>query len=212
MFNLQSLKLGESMIVAKGDNVQYKNHSTQINLEDIASEKDFLFYNLQSLISDKDVYRELPQVPSLISDGVLMDDPQEEYGKESRPHITILYGLKNENDYFAIRKLLAETKPFVIKLGKISSFRNNGEQPYDVLKIEILSPELEEIHYKLRDTFENNNQFPEYKPHMTISYINPDSCKNLEGGHAWLGTEFIVNTAHFSHCGGFKLPLPLNRN
>lgn len=189
--------------IAKGVDVSYNKHSSQINLDDFLSEKDGNFHRLQSRIKDADIFRSMPQVKS---NGILIDAPDEEFGLEHTPHVTVLYGLKNEEDYFALKKDAEKIKPFKIKIGEVSSFRREGV-PHDVLILKIVSPELSKLHESIKETYDNNYKYPDYNPHCTLSYIKKGTCKDLEGKCDWTGAEILVKKYHFSHRDGYKLEI-----
>lgn len=203
---MKNLAIGRTMVVAKGVNRSYSYHSVQLNLDDCISEKDHTFFHLQQRVPPQDVYRELPQVRN--SFGMVTDDPDEEYGLESRPHITVLYGLEDEASFFNARREMVEMPPIKFKFGKISSFRTDPDN--DVLIVEIISPDLHKMNAYLRQ-FPFTNKYPEYKPHMTISYIKKGACKDLEGEWEGMGKEMTANELEWSHKDKFKLPLPLGR-
>jgi len=192
--------------IAKGEDKTYSKHSTQINLEDCASEKDRMFHSLQMQIKNADVYREFPQIEN--SFGIMKDNPNEEYGFEIHPHITILYGLNEEKDYFDLRQKLKDFGPIKFTIGNISSFRND-DKPYDVILLEIESPKLHELHNFIKDSYDNDYSWPEYKPHMTLAYVNKNTCSLLEGDHKFHGRTFDIGMAKWSHSDGYFLDLPL---
>ena len=192
--------------VAKGVGVKYDAHSTQINLYDNTSEKDFGFAQTQRLIKPDEIYREFPQVPARL--GSLKDDPRESYGLETTPHVTLLFGLLNDLDYFPIRQLVGGFEPFDLTVGEISSFRN-PEKPYDVLKMTVVSPKLVELHDIIKSKFKNKESFPDYKPHLTLAYVKKGACKEIEGKCAWTGTSYKIRMIKFSHSDGYKLEMPV---
>lgn len=173
-----------------------KYHSTQINLADCDCDVES-FTQCTDLVSSEDIYEEHPY------------HTDAEDGLERNPHITVLYGLEEEKDYFDIRRICEGMGDVEFEVGKISAFRN-PEMPYDVLILEIISPELHELHHSLRQ-FPNQCTFPDYKPHMTLGYIKKDSCYNLEGEDSPLTGKLVkASLAHYCHLGGYYLPLPLN--
>jgi len=192
---------------AKGSGAKYDLHSTQINLFDNCSEKDFSFARALHRLDPNVIYRQYPQKPMGFLN-VMLDDPREIYGVESEPHVTILFGLVNEADYFNIRRDLAATNTFNITIGNVSSFRNE-KMPYDVLMVDIESPELHQIHDSIKQKYENKESFPKYSPHLTISYIKKGTCKELEGSSDWTGSQYTISRAQFSHKEGYKLVLPI---
>lgn len=194
---------------AKGESIIYKYHSTQINLYDCASEKDFNFILLQKQITEDSLYREYPQVEEEFFLGAFKkDDPREEYGLENVPHVSVLYGLKEEQDYFKIRDKLKNFGAFEFEIGKIKRFGNENK-PYDVLVIEIVSPRLSEIHKFIRENYKNDYSFPEYIPHMTLAYVKKGELKEIEGDSSWTGTKYKCDLLRFSHINKYFLDIPL---
>ena len=193
--------------LSKGSDVSYKYHSTQINLYDCCSEKDFNFFYLQKKVPNSMVYREYPQVAQGPFE-MMQDDPREEYGYEHTPHITVLYGLKNDEDYFKIRDNLSKIDPFEFKIGNIASFRGDKNE-YDVLIVEIVSPGLSKIHEDLKKKYDNDYKYPEYKPHMTLAYVKKGACKEIEGKSLWTGQGYTCPKIQFSHKDKYFLEIPL---
>lgn len=188
----------------------FKRHCVLLNLEDCVIEKDSNFIKIQRLVPEDAIYHEY-------TDEVIMDSPilgkvyKDTYGTEDRPHITALYGVTDENDYFQIRRMLPENFSSVtFIIGEISSFRND-DKPFDVLLLKIQSEELPKIHTFIRDNFKNELTYNEYKSHMTISYIKKGTCKELEGSCNWTGASYTGNLLKFAHADGFKLDLPLSK-
>ena len=194
---------------AKGKEVVYKEHSTQLNLYDCCSEKDFNFHFLQQRIPEDAIYREFPQVESpFLLGSMKTDNPKEKYGLESVAHISVLYGISDENDYFKLREKLKDFGKFEFKIGDVSSFRKE-DKPYDVLILKIISPKLEELHKIIKDSCDNSYSFPEYIPHMTLAYVNKGMCKDLEGKSDWTGDTYSCGIIKFSHKDGYFLDIPL---
>ena len=197
---------------SKGSDVSYSSHSTQINLYDCTSEKDFNFILLQKKIPEEAIYREYPQVEKEYFINFLgtykSDDPRESYGLESVPHVTVLYGLENQIDYFDLRDKLKNFGSIEFEIGKIKSFRSEGN-PYDVLVLEIISPRLVELHKFVRENYDNTYNFPEYVPHMTLCYVTKGSLKDMEGPCSWTGTKYMCSMVRFSHKDKYYLDIPL---
>jgi 2'-5' RNA ligase len=96
------------------------------------------------------------------------------YGLEDEPHVTILYGFDPKycnaeiNDYLDALSLEA----FEIEITKVDYFNN---EDFNVLKFSISSPKLSELNKKMKDNFDYENDYPDYKAHATIAYLNKDA-------------------------------------
>ena len=109
-------------------------------------------------------------------------DPEDVYtggddshGIQENPHVTILYGLHEgvtEEDVKSVFE--GFTGSINIEVDGIGVFENKD---YDVVKFNV-NPDgaLQELHDKLSE-FPNSNSFPDYKPHITIAYVNKGTGK-----------------------------------
>lgn len=117
--------------------------------------------NLTSIIDPNDVY----------------DTDDGEFGIETTPHITVLYGLEPSVQPKHVQKALMKfNKPIDFKLSSISCFEN-GE--YDVLKFDVESEMLEKMNKALK-ILPHTSTHPVYHPHMTIAYLKPGAGKKYE--------------------------------
>ena len=97
-------------------------------------------------------------------------EKDDDYGYEKEPHITIVYGLHqdeidNKELYEKIKELI---RPVTVKIEKISIFENDE---YDVVKFDVpVTDELKEYRKEFMK-FPNTQKFPGYHPHMTIAYV-----------------------------------------
>ncbi len=97
-----------------------------------------------------------------------------EGGREDTPHITIKYGFRDSSPETvqALKDLVQSTGPISVKLGVFSLFRGNKDG--DVLKVGITSFQLNELNRVITQSFDCEDKYPDYKPHVTIAYINPN--------------------------------------
>lgn len=104
-------------------------------------------------------------------------DPIEEpgeYGYENNPHITIIYGLHEDEilDKSTIYNIIQEIPEMTISVKEIGVFDNTkSDKPYDVIKFDV---DPTKTLLKFRDKFlelPNTQSFKEYHPHMTIGYV-----------------------------------------
>lgn len=143
-----------------------------------------------------------------VKDNDLYTEGDNSKGREDQIHITLLYGIKDqEPDTTA--KVISKEKPFEIRLGLINLFRDKKE--YDVLKIEVESGDLEKLHYSMRDKIDNENTYPTYNPHVTIAYVKKDSANAFVGDETFKGKTFKVDHIVFSDGKDLEKKLPLSK-
>lgn len=109
-------------------------------------------------------------------------DPEDVYtggddthGIQEFPHLTLLYGLHKEVTPEMVKSVFEGfTKDINIEVNGIDIFENKD---YDVVKFNV-NPDgaLQELHDKLSE-FPNSNDFPDYKPHITIAYVKSGTGK-----------------------------------
>jgi 2'-5' RNA ligase len=127
------------------------------------------------------------------------EEEGKDYGKETNPHVTVMYGL-SENEEKRVKELLTKVpKRIVAELGQISKFEN-ADTPYDVLKIEVKSPHLAKLHEMIKNNFENNYKWPEYNPHVTLAYVKKGTCNEHVGSKIFEGMKF--NFENFTYSNG----------
>ena len=131
----------------------------------------------------------------------------DDYGREINSHVTILYGLKDE-DPDAAKKILEQQRPVVLKLGRISAFDTNDE--YDVIKIDVNSPDLHKLH-KLLKALPFHNDYPRYQPHVTIAYVKKGKGKRIIGNGTFDGEIIKTNKVVFSSLNGDKTEIELKK-
>ena len=96
------------------------------------------------------------------------------YGLQPRPHLTLLYGLHKEVTDEQIQKCFdgMTEDDFKVQIDGVSLFEN---PEFDVVKLGVIkTSKLEEVNKRLSE-LPNSNQFPEYKPHITLAYIKKGS-------------------------------------
>ena len=120
------------------------------------------------------------------------------YGKENNPHVTVMYGLSPVEETRVKELLTKVPKKIVAELGKISKFEN-ADAPYDVLKIEVKSSHLNKIHEMIRRNFDNNYQWPQYNPHVTLAYVKKGTCNEYVGNKTFEGMKVMFETFMYSN-------------
>lgn len=132
---------------------------------------------------------------------------EEGYGREWSSHITALYGLLTPN-YKDVEKLVKTLGLIDIRMGNVNMFRPE-DKPYDVIKVEVDSPKLVELHNLLSEKLENEDEHPEFKPHLTLAYIKKGKCRKLLGHLKFTGDLIKVDTLIFSSSLGKKTEIKL---
>lgn len=106
---------------------------------------------------------------------------------EEHPHFTVMYGLTEKGMDTDLKTLCKEYVPKEVKIDSITNF-DSEDKNIIVAELE-KTPELEEMHnvFLAQDHYEQ--EFDEYRPHVTLCYINKNAdpadfinvFKNLEG-------------------------------
>ena len=131
------------------------------------------------------------------------------YGIEKRPHVTALYGFicnkTSPEEVSELTKKLFNNK-LKIKVNGMSLFKNKD---FDVLKFDIISPDLQKLNKALTEKFPYKNDHPDYIPHMTIAYLKPGTgekyAKKLSKNIIFESNEFT-----YSYCPDKKIHFNLS--
>lgn len=121
-------------------------------------------------------------------------------GIEDSHHISILYGIIDEDDG-KIENLLNEVAKKLPKVtfGKISRFDNHPQ--IDVIKIDIGS-ELDSLHEEIKGKIENTPVHDSFKPHITLAYVKKGCCPELDGLDLFAGmSEQLTNICYADRYG-----------
>jgi len=107
----------------------------------------------------------------------LYDNKDNEYGLEETPHVTLVYGIhEDEIDASVIRDTIKENiESFSVKVKNIGFFECDE---YDVVKYDVIpSKDLLKYRKLFLKTFENTQTFKEYHPHITLAYVKKGEAK-----------------------------------
>lgn len=102
---------------------------------------------------------------------------------EFEPHLTVLYGFDdmkmNTDKLSSIVNDFIKNNPISIKADRIGLFSNEK----DVIKINVedLNGNLTRLNKLVKTQFEYQNDYPDYKPHITIAYTKKGSGAYLDG-------------------------------
>lgn len=131
-----------------------------------------------------------------------------EDGRELEPHITALYGL-DANDASGVAKALQGEGPIKARIGKTSIFENPD---FDVVKMDIDSPDLHRLNKKLTDEVgAPGNTHPKYEPHVTLAYVKKGLGQKYDGKEipGLTGKEVTFNSLDFSGKDRTHTEIPL---
>lgn len=136
-------------------------------------------------------------------------------GFEKEIHVTALYGL-HDDDPAEVRRVVEGFGPVRIRLGEISVFPANesdvkrGGDCYDVVKIDVDSPDLHRLHQRLAK-LPHTDTYPEYCPHVTLFYAKPGKGQEYAGEHPLMGQEILFNRLVFSASSGERTEIFLTK-
>jgi 2'-5' RNA ligase len=180
-----------SLAVKLSNSVQHSKSSLQYNLpKNIAD--DILTWSKNN-IPKEELYTE-----------------EEGMGIEEEVHITVFYGILDEDEDGTVKVLKDyKIRPFSVTLSTITAFQNKPE--YDVLKIDIESSELHKIHKLIDSHLDTKNDYPEYKPHLTLAYLKKGYVDKYIGNKFFKGIEVIAENLEFSSKSGSKISIDLKK-
>lgn len=125
-------------------------------------------------------------------------------GIEQMPHVTVRYGFPAGFDIDRLKKILKDQGPISFTLRDIIRFEGVEGGNADCLVVEVESPDLEALRKKIDDTLGdvlNKPTYKGYKPHLTLAYIKPGACKDIEGHAQFAGNTYVLNSLLFSTAG-----------
>jgi len=111
---------------------------------------------------------------------VYIKPSDDSYGLEENPHVTVLYGIhEDEVDPSVVTDMIEQKmEPIKVKISEIDIFEN---EEYDVVKYNVpVTDELKEYREMFMNSFENTQTFPEYYPHITLAYVKPGTGKKYK--------------------------------
>lgn len=135
----------------------------------------------------------------------LPDDIIAADGRERDSHITVKYGLEDD-DPEGVRSLLAHVRPFTIRLGRTAAFVNDE---HDVLKIDIVGRRLHDLHHLLNRHLDNVETHRDYRPHLTIAYLKPGTSDRYVGLDWFSGIETTIDKLTFCDRDGKRTGIKL---
>ncbi len=129
-------------------------------------------------------------------------------GRENDPHVTVKYGLHTA-DPEEVKRALIGHAPVKLKFGKTSLFPPNKEDGFEVVKVDIESPDLHALNKKITKSLTNTDTHPEYHPHATIAYVKIGKGKLYANDSTLYGKEVTADRVVFSSKTGKKTAIML---
>lgn len=130
-----------------------------------------------------------------------------DYGREMDTHATIFYGFTPDINDEQVKGVIKNTLPFNINLLMVDVFDTNPN--YDVVILKVNSPELIRLN-SICKKFPNENEYPDYKQHITLAYVRSGEGSKYKGIKAVSGGCVLCNTVEYSSSNGKKSKYELN--
>jgi len=118
-----------------------------------------------------------------------------DHGRETTPHVTVLYGLHTQSAADIYKVLDDVPGPVRVRLGELDYFEGDG---YDVIVVRVESPDLVTLNERLRAELPYTNGYPDYQPHATIAYVQPGVGERYAGMKTFEGLGFETSSLVFS--------------
>lgn len=163
------------------------------------ADKPYKFSSIQINIPES-MAKKVMDVGKLIPGSELADD-----GRENDIHVTCLFGI-HSSDPADVSMAITSFGQFEIELGKTSYFECDG---YDVVKIDVISQKLVELHDRLCDSTPFTSTHPVYVPHCTIAYVASGCGKKYAGISVFEGDKFTAENVVFTSTDKKKTTIKL---
>lgn len=119
---------------------------------------------------------------------------------EPEPHVTLLYGLEHQQPEMDMIDVFETYPKFSVMLGAIDIFEaHESNSGSDVVIVKIESPDLHVLHHTVREMYNVEQMYDEYRPHLTLAYVQPNSCDHLRGLRKFHGLTFVCDHIIFSN-------------
>lgn len=185
------------MIKVAKKGVSYDKSSTQINFPEALANKVMSW--CKKNVPEEELYK---------GEEGKSDSYGPKYAREDQIHTTLLYGI-DDPDSKCVEDIIEKdgTKPFPIKLGNITAFTTKPN--YDVLKIEIESPELHRLNKVIKNTLNVKINFGDYRSHTTIAYLKKGFAEKYINDDHFKDVIFTTDEITFSSKNGKKTKIKL---
>ncbi len=134
-------------------------------------------------------------------------DVDEDHGIEHEPHVTVLYGFYSFVKHEDVSEILNTFSPPKATFGNIGIF--NDHPDFDIVMITVESEDLAKMNLALA-VLPNEETFPNYRPHATISYVKKGAAEKYEGLQVDFPLSMLLTDATYSMPNGEKIQIELN--
>lgn len=143
------------------------------------------------------------EVTSVIHpDDIYSSTEDSSYGIQNDPHVTVLYGIHSDVDDSKVVQIINKWKHQDLSV-ETTGLENFQNQNFDVVKYGVnTSQNLQDFNKELSE-LPNSNEFPEYKPHVTVGYLQPGSSTKYLNPQSKL--DFKVKSIRYSKPDGQNL-------
>jgi hypothetical protein len=145
-------------------------------------------------------------------------DDLAENGLETDPHVTVLHGIYDSQHYpgawrKTTRSVVSKVPEFELTTGQLKAFRaEQTGKDYDVLYLEVFSPNLNRLHSQLKNEVPVYETHPNYTPHATIAYLKPGTAdKYIHSLGQQKPIRVRCHEVLFCDCNRNKTRLPLSK-
>jgi len=168
-------------------------------------------YEYNCLMATLDVDKELwSQFTSNIDENDLYTEiGNSRYGIENENHVTILYGIHQEEDPLKVVNFAESLTEFTVTIGELSLFEN---KLFDVLKFDINDSRLTQLNSQLRELVEYTSTYPDYHAHMTVAYLKPGMGKKYLDLVANFDKTILIKEMEYSVVNGSKIFIQLQKD
>lgn len=124
-------------------------------------------------------------------------------GLQKDHHITLAPQINDESADEHIMKVMNDTAALSPDLGDIGFFVNpRPDKQYNVLKIAVDPAQLIPVREKVIQGIGMYNPSHEFNPHITIAYLKPGACQELDGDQSFKGMACPINSCIYSAVDG----------
>lgn len=177
------------------------------HVDDVPPKPDDHDYASTQFQLPEDLDRDVRTLSELIDEKDLAED-----GRVDDPHVTLRYGIESDEAADAVRQAVGEEGPIEATLGEVTVFPATPERPSDVVKIDIESPRLLELHRRVAEAVPSVDTQDAYRPHITLGYVQPGLGERYarEWGDVLAGRPFQLDELVFSRRDGTKERISLH--